>query len=82
MRVLGEIAACRGAPGGGAAEDYYRQALALAEKLGIRRLVAYCQLGLGKLDRRAGKEKEGAPAPRLLQHEAGHGSSINGSRSR
>ena len=33
--------------------DYCRQALALAEKLGMGRLVAYRQLGLGNLDRRA-----------------------------
>jgi hypothetical protein len=80
--VFGEIAACREAAGGGTPEDYHRQTLALAEKLGMRRLVAYFQLGLGELDPRAGKEVEGAPARRLLQHAAGHASGINGSWSR
>lgn len=34
----------------------------MAEKLGMRRLLGYCQLGLGNLGRRAGKEKKGLPA--------------------
>jgi tetratricopeptide (TPR) repeat protein len=35
-------------------EPYYRQALALAAPLGMRPLVAHCQLGLGKLHGRGG----------------------------
>ena len=31
------------------AEVYYQQALALAEELGMRPLVAHCHLGLGRL---------------------------------
>ena len=31
------------------AEDYYRQALALAEAIGMRPLQAHCHLGLGTL---------------------------------
>jgi hypothetical protein len=38
----------------GEAEDHYRQALALAEKLGMRPLIAHCHVGLGKLYRRSG----------------------------
>ena len=38
----------------GKAEDRYRQALALAEALGMRPLVAHCHVGLGKLYRRTG----------------------------
>jgi tetratricopeptide (TPR) repeat protein len=38
-------------------ETYYRQALALAEPLGMRPLVAHCHLGLGKLYQRTGKRK-------------------------
>jgi hypothetical protein len=34
----------------------YRQALALAERLGMRPLVAHCHLGLGTLDRRTGDQ--------------------------
>ncbi len=36
------------------AESRYRQALTLAEELGMRPLVAHCHLGLGKLYRRTG----------------------------
>jgi tetratricopeptide (TPR) repeat protein len=37
-----------------AAEAHYRQALGLAEALGLRPLVAHCHLGLGKLYQRTG----------------------------
>ena len=37
-----------------AAEDHYRAAMALAEELGMRPLVAHCHLGLGKLYRQTG----------------------------
>jgi len=53
--VLSEIAA-RSAPA--EAEGRYRSALALAEELGMRPLVAHCHLGLGKLSRRTGKRDE------------------------
>ncbi len=49
--VLGEIAA-RNAPA--EAEGRYRSALALADELGMRPLVAQCRLGLGRLHRRSG----------------------------
>ncbi len=48
----GEIAAHRDPPGIGEAEDHYSQALALAEELGMRPLIAQCHLGLGRLYRR------------------------------
>ena len=38
--------------------SYYREALALADELGMRPLVAHCHLGLGKLYRRTGKREE------------------------
>jgi hypothetical protein len=38
------------------AEDYYRQAIALAEELGMRPLHAHCLVGLGEVYRRAGKQ--------------------------
>ena len=64
LRLLGEIARAslilrRCEP----AETHYRQALALAEELGMRPLVAHCHLGLGKLYRRTGKRRAGAGAP-------------------
>jgi tetratricopeptide (TPR) repeat protein len=40
------------------AEGHYRQALALADELGMRPLVAHCHLGLGKLYRRTGKREQ------------------------
>jgi class 3 adenylate cyclase/tetratricopeptide (TPR) repeat protein len=49
LRLLGEIASRCDSPD--QAEGYYRQALALAEELGMRPLVAHCHLGLGKLSR-------------------------------
>ncbi len=55
LRVLGDIAGA-GAPAEiGEAEAYYGQALALAEELGMRPLVARIQLGLGRLYAVAGR---------------------------
>jgi class 3 adenylate cyclase/tetratricopeptide (TPR) repeat protein len=39
------------------AEADYHHAMALASEIGLRPLVAHCHLGLGKLDRRAGKRQ-------------------------
>jgi hypothetical protein len=56
--LLGELAA-RELPGEtGATADRFHQALALADELGMRPLVAHCHLGLGKLSRRTGKPQE------------------------
>jgi hypothetical protein len=49
LRLIGEIAARREPPGRDTAEAYYRQAIALADKLGMRPLQAHCHLGLGTL---------------------------------
>jgi hypothetical protein len=65
------FSACGGAPGG-AAEDDYRQAFALAEKFELRRLVAYWQLGLGKLDHRPDRQEEGVPGRRLYGSREGY----------
>jgi tetratricopeptide (TPR) repeat protein len=54
LRLLGEIAAHKDSPDVGEAEDHYRQALALAEELRMRPLIAHCHVGLGKLYRRSG----------------------------
>jgi tetratricopeptide (TPR) repeat protein len=50
--LAGDVASTGGAED---APGYYREALALAGVLGMRPLVAHCHLGLGKLERRAGK---------------------------
>ena len=49
LRLLGEIAAHQEPPEARLAEAYCRQALALAEELGMRPLQAHCHLGLGTL---------------------------------
>jgi class 3 adenylate cyclase/tetratricopeptide (TPR) repeat protein len=59
LRLLGEIASRRASPEVGTAEEYYQQALALADELGMRPLVAHCRFGLGRLYRRA-EEREQA----------------------
>jgi len=58
VRLLGEIAAHKDFPDVGEAEDHYRQALALAEELGMRPLIAHCHVGLGKLYRRSGNQQQ------------------------
>jgi class 3 adenylate cyclase/tetratricopeptide (TPR) repeat protein len=54
LHLLGEIAARRDPPAPETAESRYREAMANAEGLGMRPLIAHCHLGLGKLARRAG----------------------------
>jgi len=57
LRLLGEIAAHKDSPDVGEAENHYGQAIALAKELGMRPLMAHCNLGLGKLYRRTGKQQ-------------------------
>ena len=52
--LLGEITARQASPEGEPAAGHYRQALALAEELGMRPLQAHCHLGLGALYRQMG----------------------------
>ena len=57
LRLLGSIAVHRHPTDVEPAEAHYRQALALADELGMRPLQAHCHLGLGTLyaeDRPAG----------------------------
>ncbi len=49
LRLLGEIASYRDPPEVEKAEEYYRQAIALADELGMRPLLAHGHLGLGAL---------------------------------
>jgi len=55
LRLLGEIAAHQAPPEIEPAKNHYRQALALAEELGMRPLVAHCHLGLGTLYAKIGR---------------------------
>jgi class 3 adenylate cyclase/tetratricopeptide (TPR) repeat protein len=58
LRLLGAIAAQREPPASGQTEDYYRQALALAEELGMRPLLAHCRRGLGTLYATTGQHEQ------------------------
>jgi tetratricopeptide (TPR) repeat protein len=58
LRFLGDIVAHPDRVEVDTAEAHYRQALALAEELGLRPLMAHCHLGLGVLYRRAGTRQQ------------------------
>jgi DNA-binding NtrC family response regulator/class 3 adenylate cyclase/tetratricopeptide (TPR) repeat protein len=58
QRLLGEVAARREPPEAEPAAAYYRQALVLAEELGMRPLQAHCHLGLGTLYLQMGRSEE------------------------
>ena len=58
LRLLGDIAAHPDRFEADTAEAHYRQALSLAEELGLRPLIAHCHLGLGVLYRRAGTRQQ------------------------
>jgi tetratricopeptide (TPR) repeat protein len=55
LRLLGEIHAYQEPPAAEAAEAAYRQALGLANELGMRPLLAHCDLGLGTLYTKMGQ---------------------------
>jgi tetratricopeptide (TPR) repeat protein len=57
-RLLGEIASHSDRPDIDIAQGHYRQALALADELNMRPLVAHSHFGLSRLYYRAGKRKE------------------------
>ena len=61
LRLLGEMHARHDPPAVEPAENYYRQALALAEELGMRPLQAHCHLGLGTLYARIGQPEQARP---------------------
>jgi tetratricopeptide (TPR) repeat protein len=58
LHLIGDLAARREPPASEDAMAHYRQALALADELGMRPLVAHCHLGLGRLSRRTGKREQ------------------------
>jgi tetratricopeptide (TPR) repeat protein len=58
LRLLGDIAARREPPERDQAEAHYRQALALADELGMRPLVAHCHHGLGTLYAKSGQQEQ------------------------
>jgi tetratricopeptide (TPR) repeat protein len=58
LRLLGDIAARCEPPETEQAEDHYRQALALADELGMRPLQAHCHRGLGTLYTTTGQREQ------------------------
>jgi class 3 adenylate cyclase/tetratricopeptide (TPR) repeat protein len=58
LRLLGDIATRHESPARDQAEVHYRQALTLAEELGMRPLVAHCHLGLGTLYLKIGRPEQ------------------------
>jgi class 3 adenylate cyclase/tetratricopeptide (TPR) repeat protein len=56
--LLGDIAAQRVPPEFNQAREYYRQALALADELGMRPLQAHCHRGLGTLYATTGEREQ------------------------
>jgi tetratricopeptide (TPR) repeat protein len=59
---LGAVRAHTNPPDAAPAETYYHQALALAEELGMRPLVAHCHLGLGTLYATTGRQEQARAA--------------------
>jgi class 3 adenylate cyclase/tetratricopeptide (TPR) repeat protein len=57
-RLLGDVARHREPPDIDQAAAHYRQALALAEELGMRPLQAHCHLGLGTVYARTGQREQ------------------------
>jgi class 3 adenylate cyclase/tetratricopeptide (TPR) repeat protein len=62
LRLLGEIAARREPPEAELAEVHYQQALALADDLGMRPLLAHCHRGLGTLYAATGQQEQARTA--------------------
>ncbi|HSB81081.1 MAG TPA: tetratricopeptide repeat protein, partial [Candidatus Methylomirabilis sp.] len=58
LHLLGEIASHQVPQAVEPAEGHYRQAMKLAEELGMRPLIARCHLGLGQLYRRGGQAEQ------------------------
>jgi tetratricopeptide (TPR) repeat protein len=58
LRLLGDIAGQCDLPEVRAAAEHYRQALALAEELGMRPLMAHCHHGLGGLYLKLGQREQ------------------------
>jgi len=58
LHLLGDIAAHREPPETEQAEAHYRQALTMAEELGMRPLQAHCHCGLGTLYAKTGRQEQ------------------------
>jgi len=58
LLLLAEISACEDSGELEPAASLYERAKTFAEELSMRPLIAHCHRGLGKLYRRAGKQRE------------------------
>jgi tetratricopeptide (TPR) repeat protein len=58
LRLLGEIGAHQDPPEVELAAHHYREALALAEEIGMRPLMAHCHHGLGRLYGQTGRREQ------------------------
>jgi tetratricopeptide (TPR) repeat protein len=58
LRLLGDISAHHNPPEAMPAEAHYREALALADELGMRPLAAHCHRGLGTLYATTGQREQ------------------------
>ena len=74
--LLGEVAAQHQPPEVTRATAHYQQALALAEELGMRPLVAHCHLGLGTLYRRLGRVQRARTPGRRHGAVSRHGDDV------
>ena len=74
LKLLGDVMLATSPDDAGAAEDSYRQALALADELAMRPLTAQTLLGLGQLYQRTGRPAQAADRladAYLLLHDMG-----------
>ena len=62
LHQLGAVYAHADPPDAAPAEAHYQQALALAEELGLRPLMAHCHLGLGRLYGQTGRGEQARAA--------------------
>lgn len=56
LRLTAEIAAAGSGPESAAAVSAFRAAISIADEFGMRPLLAHCNLGLGRLHKRAGEQ--------------------------
>jgi class 3 adenylate cyclase/tetratricopeptide (TPR) repeat protein len=74
LHLLGEMHEHRAGPDARVVEAHYREAMAIADELGMRPLVAHCHLGLGKLYQRTSNQaaaKEHLTAASTMYREMG-----------
>jgi class 3 adenylate cyclase/tetratricopeptide (TPR) repeat protein len=69
LHLLGDVTERLGAAAQSQALEHYRDAMAAAQALGMRPLIALCRLGLGRTASRLGRREEGAAAIATARQE-------------